>query len=60
MPKAKTMLDYINAQIAIEKAKERDDLTYEQWCYIRNNGTPEEIEEAVERMEAQGGYENLA
>ena len=57
---AKTMLDVINELVALEKAKERGTLTYDEWCHIRNNGTPEEIAEAVERMEAQGGYENLA
>lgn len=52
----KTMLDVVNAMVAASK----NQLTYEEWCYVRNHGTPEEIEEAVERMEAQGGYENLA
>ena len=53
----KTMLDYINAVII----SNRDDapITYEEWCNIRRNGTPEEIADAVERMEAAGGYDNL-
>lgn len=48
---AKSMLDYINAmQLAEGK------LTLEEWTNIRNAGTPEEIEEAVRKMEEQGGY----
>lgn len=53
----RSMLDFINATIA---AAEGGKITYEEWCRIRRNGTPEEIEEAVERMMSQGGYENLA
>lgn len=53
---AKTMLDFINATIEAER---RGTLTYDEWCDIRRNGSPEEIEEAVERMEAAGGYDNL-
>lgn len=49
-----SMLDFI-----IAEAQPKDELTLEQWTYIRNNGTPEEIEEAVSQMEAQGGYGNL-
>ena len=60
MAKPKTMLDLLNERAAVARAKKRGDLTYESWCDIRRNGTPEEIEEAVERMMAQGGYENLA
>ena len=52
---AKTMLDFINATIAAEN----DRITYDEWCDIRRSGTPEEIAEAVERMEAAGGYDNL-
>lgn len=51
---AKSMLDYINAmQSATGK------LTLEEWTTIRNTGTPEEIEEAVQRMAEQGGYDAL-
>lgn len=56
---AKMVLDWINQQIAIE-SKKGDKITYEEWCNVRRTGTPEEIEEAVERMMQQGGYENLA
>jgi len=56
---AKMILDYIDMMIAAEERKGKE-LTYEEWCYIRRNGTPEEIAEAVERMMAQGGYDNLA
>lgn len=56
---AKMVLDWINQQIAIE-SKKGDKITYDEWCNVRRNGSPEEIEEAVERMMQQGGYENLA
>lgn len=55
---AKMILDFIDEMIVMEKER-GERLTYSQWCYIRRNGTPEEIEEAVERMMAQGGYDNL-
>lgn len=51
---AKNMLDYINAMMSAEGK-----LTMEEWTNIRNNGTPEEIEEAVRKMEEQGGYDAL-
>ena len=56
---AKMVLDWINRQIAIESRNGKD-LTYDEWCDIRRNGSPEEIEEAVERMMQQGGYDCLA
>lgn len=55
---AKMILDYINMMIATEERKGKE-LTYDEWCEIRRNGSPEEIAEAVERMMAQGGYDNL-
>lgn len=51
---AKNMLEYINAMMSAEGK-----LTLEEWTNIRNNGTPEEIEEAVRKMEEQGGYDAL-
>lgn len=54
-----SILDCINAMIEAE-ARKGTELTYEEWCDIRRNGSPEEIEEAVERMMSQGGYANLA
>ena len=54
-----TVLDFINDCLT-KSANEEQPLTYKEWCDIRRNGTPEQIEEAVERMMAQGGYENLA
>ena len=56
---AKVMFDFINEMIEIEK-KKKEELSYEEWCFIRRNGSPDEIAEAVERMMAQGGYDNLA
>ena len=55
---ARMILDYIDMMIAKEKRRETE-LTYEDWCKIRRTGTPEEIEEAVERMMQQGGYDCL-
>ena len=57
---ARTMMDFIAATMAAESRREQGDtITYKEWCHIRNNGTPEEIAEAVERMEAAGGYDTL-
>ena len=50
-----TMLDWINARIEQKNSR----ITYKEWCDIRRNGSDEEIEKAVEKMMAQGGYENL-
>lgn len=52
----RSMLDFITAAAEAER---KGGITYEEWCSIRRNGTPEEIAEAVERMEAAGGYDNL-
>ena len=46
-----TLLDFIEAVGEV--------ITLEEFTAIRNNGSPEEIQEAVERMEAAGGYDNL-
>lgn len=54
---ARSMMDFINATIAAQSGGAK--ITYDEWCRIRREGTPEEIEEAVERMEAAGGYDNL-
>ena len=54
----RSILDYINDSIVRESNKEAP-LTYDEWCTIRRTGTPEEIEAAVERMMAQGGYDCL-
>lgn len=53
---SKSMLDYINARIKIESS---DTITREEFTRIRNSGDPDEIAEAVEKMEAAGGYDNL-
>lgn len=53
----RTMLDFVNAAIEAERS---GGITLEEWTHIRRHGTPEEIAEAVERMEAAGGYDNLA
>lgn len=54
--KPRTMMDFITAAVEAER---RGGITLDEWCDIRRNGTPEEIAEAVERMEAAGGYANL-
>lgn len=56
---AKMVMDFINQRIAMESNRKKE-ITYEEWCTIRRTGTPEEIEEAVERMMQQGGYDCLA
>ena len=53
--KSRSMLDFLLAAAKAEEGK----ITLEEWTYIRRHGTPEEIAEAVERMEAAGGYECL-
>lgn len=50
-----TVLDWIQQAIEVSTKE----ITLEEFAYIRRNGTPEEIQEAVERMEAAGGYDNL-
>lgn len=54
---ARSMLDFINATIKAEE--DEAPITLDEWCDIRRNGSPDEIAEAVERMEAAGGYYNL-
>lgn len=51
----KSMLDFINACMSAD----RHPITREEFAEIRRNGDPDEIAEAVERMEAAGGYDNL-
>ena len=53
---SRTMLDFITAAAEAER---KGGITLEEWKHIRIHGTPEEIAEAVERMEAAGGYDNL-
>lgn len=52
----RSMLDFITAAAEAER---KGGITLEEWTHIRRHGTPEEIAEAVERMEAAGGYDNL-
>ena len=52
----RTMLDFITAAAEAER---KGGITLEEWTRIRRHGTEEEIAEAVERMEAAGGYDNL-
>ena len=53
---AKTMLDFI---MAAAEAERRGGSTLEEFTRTRRTGTEEEIAEAVERMMAMGGYDNL-
>lgn len=53
-----TMMDWITASIKAKQAKDSP-ISLEEFTRIRNEGTPEEIEAAVERMVAAGGYDNL-
>ena len=52
----KSIMDFINAAI---KAAENGTITKEEFKRIRNSGSEEELIEAVEKMIAAGGYENL-
>lgn len=52
----RSMLDFVNAAIEAER---KGGITLEEFTRIRRNGTDEEIAEAVERMNAAGGYDNL-
>lgn len=51
-----SMLDFINAAV---EAESRCTITLAEWTHIRRYGTMEEMAEAVERMNAAGGYDNL-
>lgn len=53
---AMSMLDFINASVEAER---KGGITLEEFTHIRRHGTEEEIAEAVERMNAAGGYDNL-
>lgn len=52
----RSMLDFVNAAIEAER---KGGITLEEFTRIRRTGTEEEIAEAVERMNAAGGYDNL-
>ena len=56
MASQRSIMDFINAAISVER---HEVMTVKEFTYIRNHGTSEELAEAVERMEAAGGYENL-
>lgn len=51
----KSIFDFIKEMAE----REQSGITREEFRRIRNNGTPDEIAEAVERMMAAGGYDNL-
>lgn len=53
---SRTIMDFINASI---KAEEMGTITLDEFTAARNSGDPDRIAEAVERMEAAGGYDNL-
>lgn len=55
--KPQTMLELIMAMAAADGKKGK--ITLEEFTRIRREGTEEELVEAVERMMAAGGYENL-
>ena len=54
--KPKTMLELL--QLMVER-ENHPVLTKKEFTRIRNEGTPEQLEEAVAKMMEQGGYENL-
>lgn len=47
-----SLLDFLMANFSAK-------ITLQEFTDIRNNGSPEEIAEAVARMEAAGGYDAL-
>lgn len=53
---SRSMMEFILTAI---EAEQQDNISLTEWIKIRRHGTPEELEEAVERMEAAGGYDNL-
>lgn len=52
----RSMLDFI---MAAAEAERRGGITKEEFTRIRRHGTEEELIDAVERMNAAGGYDNL-
>ena len=52
---SRSIMDFINETIEADAQK----ITKSEFKYIRNNGTSAELEEAVAKMEAAGGYDNL-
>lgn len=52
----RSMLDFITAAAEAER---RGGITKKEFTRIRRHGTEEELIEAVERMNAAGGYDNL-
>lgn len=52
----RSMLDFITAAAEAER---KGGITKEEFIRIRRYGTEEELIEAVERMNAAGGYDNL-
>lgn len=48
-----SIFDFIQAMAS------SDNLTKEKFKNIRNNGSEEELEKAIARMEQMDGYENL-
>lgn len=53
---SRSMLDFI---MAAAEAERKGGITLEEFTRIRRTGSEEEIAEAVERMMAAGGYDNL-
>lgn len=52
----RTMLDFITAAAEAER---KGGITKEEFTRIRRYGSEEEVADAVERMLAAGGYDNL-
>lgn len=55
MGNQRSILDYLMMVKELASGK----MTREEFKRIRNEGTEEELEAAVEKMMAAGGYENL-
>lgn len=52
----RSMLEFIMASVEAER---KGGITKEEFTRIRRYGTEEELIEAVEKMNAAGGYDNL-
>lgn len=57
MGRKMSMMEFIEMRSRFEQ--EDSIITLEEFTDIRRNGSPEELSDAVARMEAAGGYDNL-
>jgi hypothetical protein len=58
MGRKMSMMEFIEMKSRFEQ-EDSCVITLEEFTEIRRNGSPEELSDAVARMEAAGGYDNL-